>query len=149
MNKIEKRQIFFQGKYEYDLEFDGQTFSLYYNDGVQWSSHIRGSLAFQIIDDGNGFKITKLAKKDRLDYSEIFYMNVLTTIIQNDKLIEISNKKELGFEKEIFPDDEKITNLVSNFVNNLNVSSITKKNVEFGYQEGLYKMLEIWKNDKN
>jgi hypothetical protein len=45
-------------------------YTLYYSMGKEWAENIRGKIAFQLIDTGNGFKIPKQAKKKELDYSE-------------------------------------------------------------------------------
>lgn len=45
----------------------------------------------------------------------------------------------------VYPNEEEIDKMVEDFTKELNISSKVKKSLQFGYQEGLYKMLEIWK----
>jgi hypothetical protein len=49
----------------------------------------------------------------------------------------------------LYPTDEQILEMVENFTKDLNISNTTKRATEFGYQEGLYKMVEIWKQSNN
>lgn len=46
------------------------TYTLYFDPSdLEWNEHIRGEIAYQVIDTGNGFKI-KQDKFQELDYSE-------------------------------------------------------------------------------
>lgn len=49
----------------------------------------------------------------------------------------------------LYPSEEDIDKLVEGFTKNLNVRGKTKKAIQFGYQEGLYKMLEVWNHCNN
>ena len=49
----------------------------------------------------------------------------------------------------LYPTDKQIMEMVENFTKDLNVSNATKRATQFGYQEGLYKMVEIWKQSNN
>jgi hypothetical protein len=49
----------------------------------------------------------------------------------------------------LYPTDKQILEMVENFTKDLNVSNATKRATQFGYQEGLYKMVEIWKQSNN
>lgn len=44
-----------------------------------------------------------------------------------------------------YPTDNQILQMVENFTKDLDVSRATKRATAFGYQEGLYKMVELWK----
>lgn len=48
-----------------------------------------------------------------------------------------------------YPTDDEIIKMVDDFTKDLNVSNATKRATQFGYQEGLYKMIEIWKQSNN
>lgn len=48
-----------------------------------------------------------------------------------------------------YPTDDEIIKMVDDFTKDLNVSNTTKRATQFGYQEGLYKMIEIWKQSNN
>ena len=46
------------------------SYTLYYDpNDCEWNEHVKGKIAYQIIDTGNGFKI-KQDKFQELDYSE-------------------------------------------------------------------------------
>lgn len=49
----------------------------------------------------------------------------------------------------LYPTDEQILEMVEDFTKDLNVSNTTKKATQFGFQEGMFKMLEIWKQSNN
>jgi len=64
--------------------------------------------------------------------------------------IEETANSDLGaVSGSLYPTDEQILEMVENFTKDLNVSNTTKKATQFGYQEGLYKMVEIWKQSNN
>jgi len=44
-----------------------------------------------------------------------------------------------------YPFDDEISKMVDDYTHDLNVSKSSKRIIEFCYQEGLYKMLEIWR----
>ena len=48
-----------------------------------------------------------------------------------------------------YPSSDSIDSLIDEFTDGLNVEKRIKEAVAFGYQEGLYKMLEIWKESNN
>ena len=90
-----KKLIFVDGQYEYDLEvIDDTTYTLYYSNGEQWQSNIRGEIAFQCIDTGNGFKMTKTDNKNMLDYSEAGYLYILLREIERCTKYEVADLKE-------------------------------------------------------
>lgn len=49
----------------------------------------------------------------------------------------------------LYPTDEQILEMVEDFTKDMNVSNTTKKSIQFGFQEGMFKMLEIWKQSNN
>ena len=49
----------------------------------------------------------------------------------------------------LYPTDKEILKMVEHFTKDLNVSSSVKIATEFGYQEGIYKMIDIWKQSNN
>lgn len=61
-------------------------------------------------------------------------------------------KKELSISDvsgSLYPTDEQILEMVENFTKDMNVSNTTKKAIQFGFQEGMFQMLEIWKQSNN
>lgn len=59
-------------------------------------------------------------------------------------------KKELPVDSNsLYPTDKQILEMVEEYTKDLNVSNVTKKAVQFGFQEGMFAMLEIWKLSNN
>lgn len=68
----------------------------------------------------------------------------------NDELKnETDNGTKTVLAVRCYPTDDEIIKMVDDFAKDLNVSNATKRATQFGYQEGLYKMLEIWKKSIN
>jgi hypothetical protein len=92
---VEKKLILFENEYQYDLHIeDGSKYKLYHNNSETWNSHTRGTLAFEMECDGNGYEF-KTAKKGRLDYSEAVYMYLILSLEKNYKLEVANIEKEL------------------------------------------------------
>ena len=49
----------------------------------------------------------------------------------------------------LYPTDEQILEMVEDFTKYFNVSNTVKRATQFGFQEGMFKMLEIWKQSNN
>ena len=92
-----KEQIFVDGDYDYDYAIvDDNKHTLYYSNVEHWTSHIRGEIAFQIEDDGNGLKIlSKFSEKKRIDYSESEQLYILLKLINTPCNYEIGSKRPL------------------------------------------------------
>lgn len=97
INKIMKKQIFADNEYSFDYEVvDGNKHTLYHSNSEYWASHIKGTIAFQLEDDGNGLKIlTNFAEKKRIDYSEAEYLYILLKLINFPSYYEIGTKEPL------------------------------------------------------
>ena len=75
-----------ESHYVYDKQkINGKThFLLYFSNHDYWNVHVRGEIAFEIIDTGNGIKIPKKRNKGQLfDYDEIKYIQWLSKKIKN------------------------------------------------------------------
>jgi len=92
-----KEQIFIDGEYDYDYAIvDDTKHTLYYSNAEHWSSHVKGQIAFQLEDDGNGFRIlTKFSEKNRIDYSESEYLYILLKLANSPRTYEIGTKRPL------------------------------------------------------
>ena len=90
-----KKEIFINGRHDYNIIVEDDTFSLFYSSDEAWTKP--DSLVMKVIDDGNGFKI-KQRKKDRLDYDEAVELSVLFRLIfliREEKFEMIESKIEL------------------------------------------------------
>jgi hypothetical protein len=56
---------------------------------------------------------------------------------------------KLNIVTSLYPTDDQILEMVEVFTKDMNVDNATKRGLQFGYQEGLFKMLEIWKQVDN
>ena len=88
------KQIFVDGNHLYDYDLlEGKIYTLYYAKSDSWSSNYAGEIAFQIENDGNGYKIlTELEKKKRLNYSEAEYLYILLKLADSESTFEIGTK---------------------------------------------------------
>lgn len=90
-----KKQIFIDNEYQYDYEKIGMLHKLSYPDIEYWNSHVRGTVAIVIKDDGNGLSIqTPLRKKD-IDYAEAERFEIILRIINSTPKYEIGTKELL------------------------------------------------------
>jgi len=89
-----KRQIFVEGKHDYDYEevttSQGILHTLSRSHSEEWSEEHRGELLYSVLDNGDGFKFDQKIKK-RMDYHEAFSLSVLLKKISfNECTVEIS-----------------------------------------------------------
>ena len=88
------KTINLDGQNEYNIkEVDGD-YLIYYSLSEQWNLDTRGTLAFKVINTGNGFKITQ-EHKGKLNYSESFLLYVILRLEYKDYDIKIGEFKEL------------------------------------------------------
>ena len=88
------KAINLDGQNEYNIEeVDGDYF-IYYSLSEQWNLDTRGTLAFKVVNTGNGFKITQ-EHKGKLNYSESFLLYVILRLEYKGYDIKIGEFKEL------------------------------------------------------
>ena len=92
-----RQQIFINDEYNFDYELvDENKHTLYYCNSEEWLISLRGEIAFQIANTGNGLKIiTNLYSEDKLSYCESEMLLILLKIIHNDERYEIAQKRLL------------------------------------------------------
>lgn len=89
------KQIFIDGKYEYDLVQDGNTFYLYYSDNDAWSDVLVGKLALSVVyDDDCNFTFSPLPG-DKIDCSTAEQMLILLEYTSDNRIYEITEKNPL------------------------------------------------------
>ena len=93
-----KQQIFINDVYEYDYEIldlrDGKYHNLYYNNGSEWTEHVKGMVAMSIKDDGNGLEVME-ESSNRINYAEAEQLFILLKLINSPVKYEIGTKKLL------------------------------------------------------
>lgn len=90
-----KKQIFIDNEYQYDYKQDDMIHTLSYSNSEYWSSHIRGTTALVIKDDGDGYSIQTPFKKSDIDYAEAERLEILLRILNQGPVYEIGTKKPL------------------------------------------------------
>jgi hypothetical protein len=89
------QQIFIDNEYQYDYLQEGESHKLLYSNTDEWNSHVRGRVAFELIDDGNGLKISTDFNKEHIDYSHAEQLLILLKLTHGDVKIEIASKTTL------------------------------------------------------
>jgi len=89
------QQIFIDNEYQYDYVKEGESHKLLYSNTDEWNSHVRGRVAFELIDDGNGLKISTDFNKEHIDYSHAEQLLILLKLTHGDVKIEIASKTTL------------------------------------------------------
>jgi len=84
---MEMKAIRINGKVEYKvviskLDNNNTSYTAYYSNGLQWSKHVRNTVAMEIIDNGNGLVFTQ-KKKNQLDYAEAQLLKRMLMIIKD------------------------------------------------------------------
>lgn len=94
-----KKQIFIDGEYQYDYEVNYEVSSkihrLLFCDTEFWSDTTRGTLAFELLDDGNGINIISTLDKNNMDYTQAEQLQILLRLLDQDTVYEVSTKKLL------------------------------------------------------
>jgi hypothetical protein len=89
-------EIFVDNVAEYTFEKVDNTYFLKYNFGEQWQQNVKGTVAFSIIDTGNGLKISQ-DKKGCLNYSEALYLSVLLRLIHAEEEYTFETAEKIKF----------------------------------------------------
>lgn len=90
----ENKIILFDGEAQYNLEIYDGKYTLYHNHSEYWIEHLRGTVAFEMINSGNDWKY-KTEKKGVLNYSESFYMYLILALEKDYKLEVVDNVREI------------------------------------------------------
>lgn len=86
------QEIFVNGEYQYDYECVGKVHTLYYSEGEEWCDDVKGQIAMQITDDGNGLIFGKKVRNKKYNYDTALYLTILMKMIHSEYKFEISNK---------------------------------------------------------
>ena len=91
-----KQQIFINVVYDYDYEVVDNKHTLFYSKDMSWSDTVKGEIALQIEDDGNGLIVlSKFSEENRIDYSESEQLYILLKLINTPCNYEIGTKRPL------------------------------------------------------
>lgn len=95
-----KKEIFVDGRFDYTLSIEKvknkTTYSLHYSNDSEWTNP--EGFIMSLTDDGNGFKLSKLRKANKMDYDEALELSILLRAAQlsdNYKIEVVESKKEL------------------------------------------------------
>lgn len=86
--------LMLDNQHEYNFVKEDDNYFVYYSQSEQWNSDVRGTLAFSMINDGNGYKITQKSK-GKLDYSESFLLYFLLRLEYKEYDIKIGELNEI------------------------------------------------------
>lgn len=89
-----KQQIFVDDVHEYDYDVINDNVHALYFQGGQWNSHLLGTVAMAIKDDGNGLDIF-FEELGRIDYAEAERLFILLKLINQPAKYEIGTKQTL------------------------------------------------------
>ena len=90
------KAINLDGQNEYNIEeVDGDYF-IYYSLSEQWNLDTRGTLAFKVVNTGNGFKITQ-EYKGKLNYSESFCCILFCGLSIKIIILKLENLKNYNY----------------------------------------------------
>ena len=78
------KAINLDGHNEYNIEEVDGVYFIYYSLSEQWNLDTRGTLAFKVVNTGNGFKITQ-EHKGKLNYSESFLLYIIFLMPPNSE----------------------------------------------------------------
>jgi hypothetical protein len=89
-----KQQIFVDDVHEYDYDVVDDNIHALYFQGGQWNSHLLGTVAMAIEDDGNGLQVF-FEELGRIDYAEAERLFILLKLINQPAKYEIGTKRTL------------------------------------------------------
>ena len=87
-----KKEILWNNEYQYDLEVVDNIHTLYYANVESWQNNVRNTIALQLINTGDDFKVVELNTKNRLNYSEAVHMYIILSH-EKDYIVEIVESK--------------------------------------------------------
>ena len=91
----ETKLVLFEGEYQYLLEIeDGRKYTLYHNHSECWNEHVKGTVAFEMVNTGNNWAY-KTEKKNQLNYSEAMYIYLILALEKDYKLEIATIEREL------------------------------------------------------
>lgn len=90
--------ILLEGVHEYTYRKEGEgdiiQHSLFYSKSQEWSEHIKGEHILTLVDDGNGYKISREIG-NHLEYDVLYELGLLLRIIDGQKGVEFYQKVEI------------------------------------------------------
>lgn len=83
--------IVYDGNYEYDLVMEDNNYVFYHSNSESWQSDVRGTLAYKVLNDGNGI----ILESKKLDYSQSFLLYVALRLEHKNDDVEIGKLEKL------------------------------------------------------
>lgn len=80
--KIVRKEIYIDGRHEYDYLVDSLSsnvtiYSLYCSQDNEWGESVKGKLAIQLMDNGDGVEFNNLDLCKSVDYLEVEQLHIL------------------------------------------------------------------------
>lgn len=90
-----REEIYINDKHEYDyhkLEASSSVtvHTLYYSDHIEWSEHVRNTVAMQLVDDGNGIELIGITTKKTIEYNEAERLHILLRLSSSHSVYQIT-----------------------------------------------------------
>jgi hypothetical protein len=86
-----KQIVILDGEYEYDLIIEDGNYLFYHSKSECWQEITKGTLAYEVKNDGNGIKI----ESKNLDYSQSYLLYIALRLEHKDHNIEIGKLEKL------------------------------------------------------
>lgn len=103
MLETPREEIYIDGIHEYDYSKDDTDnqltiHTLYYSNGIEWSDHIKKTVALVIIDTGNGIVIEDLSVTKEINYLKLEQLHILLRLhSQSSKFQKLKPLNKLDF----------------------------------------------------
>ena len=92
------KEIFIDNIHEHSLSVTIKNkktvYTLFYSYGEQWCDSVKGTIALQVVDDGNDVKIVG-CKGNKFNYSEAPYLSIILREIHKDYTFEQGTKESM------------------------------------------------------
>lgn len=92
------KEIFIDNVHEHSLSITTKNkktfYTLFYSCGEQWNESVRGTIALQVVDDGNDVKIVG-HKSNKFNYSEVLYLSIILREMHKDYIFEQGTKESM------------------------------------------------------
>jgi len=90
---MKTQEILIDSKHEYTLITDENAVKLYYSTAEHWSEPNTEVMSLE--NNGDGYKISPLRKKNHIDYQEAEMLYILLSAVKESKIEVVEIKREI------------------------------------------------------